>query len=515
MTSRTICLSFCLLLIAGAAVAQPEVEWEHTYGGTDEDHCYAITQTANSGFALAGSTMSFGAGEFDFWLVKTDSNGDSLWSHSYGGEGQESCHALVQTPDGGFALVGGTTSFGAGSYDFWLVRTDSTGDSLWSRTYGGRGTDVCRSLVLTDDGGFALAGYIDSNGPGQYDFWLLRTDANGDSLWSVTFGGESWDFCTSLIQTADLGFALAGYTNHTDGNADVSLLIRTDENGDSLWSHTFDLEGSDEFRSVVESQDHSYTIAGTNGRSNYTIVLDQVDSTGNSLWSSSYGGTEYDFCYSVIPIEDGGFALGCNSNSFGDGDFDYLLLRTDARGDSIWSLMAGGEEDEFCYASVRTDDGGYAMAGMIDFFADDNTDFYLVKTTPDPVSVREPRSTLTPLTFNLYPAYPNPFNSMVTIPFGLDKSAPTRLAIFDPLGRRVAELIPSAGLVNGPYAGGKNGGFVNGPYAGVKDGGFVNGPDGAGMYSVVWNANGMPAGAYIVRLETGNEQLSQRLSLVK
>jgi len=206
--------------------------WSRTYDGGNHDECYSLIQTADGGFALTGSTYSFGAGNLDSWLVRTDENGDSLWSRTYGLGGIEECYSLVQTADGGFALAGYTTSFGTRLGDFWLVRTDENGDSLWSCTYGGQGADGCYSLVQTADGGFALAGYSTSFGAGDYYyFWLVRTDEYGDSLWYCLYGGGGGDVCNSLVQTADGGLALAGYTySFGAGSSDFWLVKLGPEN---------------------------------------------------------------------------------------------------------------------------------------------------------------------------------------------------------------------------------------------------------------------------------------------
>ena len=157
---------------AGGAVAQPDSLWSRTYGGRRDDVCSSLIQTADGGFAIAGITASFGNGGEDFWLVRTNAVGDSIWSRTYGGVHNDACTSLIQTTDGGFAMAGRTMSFGAGAFDFWLMRTDMNGDSLWSRSFGGRFDDGCNSLIQTTDGGFAMAGstiLLD-----QRVIWLMR-----------------------------------------------------------------------------------------------------------------------------------------------------------------------------------------------------------------------------------------------------------------------------------------------------------------------------------------------------
>ena len=146
-----------------------------TYGGTSPDGARSMILTSDGGYALAGSTQSFGAGGTDFWLVKTDSVGTMLWSQPYGGAENDYAYSLVQTVDGGYAIAGSTYSFGP-SADFWLVKTNSAGNHLWNRTYGGTYDDLAYSVVQTDIGGYALAGYTDSYGADGPDFWLVKTE---------------------------------------------------------------------------------------------------------------------------------------------------------------------------------------------------------------------------------------------------------------------------------------------------------------------------------------------------
>ena len=184
-----------LLILSVVVHAQPDSLWSRTFGGGNNEQCYSIIHTADGGYALAGYTESYGAGSYDMWLVKTDADGESLWSRTFGGARNDRCYSIIQTADGGFALAGGTLSFGAGDYDMWLVKTDSDGDSLWSRTFGGRNTDWCFSMIQTADGGYLLAGYTYSFDAVRSDMWLVKTDADGDFLWSRTLGEGGNEQC--------------------------------------------------------------------------------------------------------------------------------------------------------------------------------------------------------------------------------------------------------------------------------------------------------------------------------
>ena len=177
------------------------------YEAPADDIAYSLVVTSDGGFALAGSTSTpsdLPIKPTDFWLVKTDPYGVAEWNQTYGGAGFDVVYSLVETSDGGFALAGYTGSFGAGSTDFWLVKTDSYGNMEWNHTYGGAYGEVAQSLIVTSDGGFALAGHTDSFGAGQDDFWLVKTDMYGNLEWSQTYGGAGFgDYAYSLVETSD------------------------------------------------------------------------------------------------------------------------------------------------------------------------------------------------------------------------------------------------------------------------------------------------------------------------
>ena len=159
--------------------ANPVLGWNKTYGGTWSDLAVGLVQTTDGGHVLAGRTNSYGAGMTDFWLVRTDVSGNHLWNQTYGGVGSDLAMAFLQTTDGGYALTGPTYSYGAGNGDFWLVRTDADGDAQWNQTYGGAGGDYAGSVIQTSDGGYALAGGTGSFGAGSDDFLLVKTDSSG------------------------------------------------------------------------------------------------------------------------------------------------------------------------------------------------------------------------------------------------------------------------------------------------------------------------------------------------
>jgi hypothetical protein len=173
----------------------------------------SLIQTSDGGFAIAGATSSFGAGEWDVYVVKLDANGNLQWTKTIGGKKEDLGTSLIQTSDGGFAIAGYTSSFGAGGDDVYVVKLDANGNLQWTKTIGGKNDDAGLSLIQTSDGGYAIAGYTNSFGGGEPDVYVVKLDANGNLQWTKTIGGENWDVGFSLIQTSDGGYAIAGATN--------------------------------------------------------------------------------------------------------------------------------------------------------------------------------------------------------------------------------------------------------------------------------------------------------------
>jgi hypothetical protein len=196
------------VLMGKEAEAPADASWHRTFGGMGDEAGLAVRQTPDGGFIIAGLTTSFGEGGSDAWLIKTDTQGQNLWDKAYGGKGDESALALAVLPDG-YIIAGYTTSFGSGGQDAWLVRTDSGGGLVWDKTFGGAGSDSAASVMATSDGGFVVAGTTNSAGSGDSDGWLFKVDASGNQVWSWTYGGTELDYLRSVNGTADGGWSLS------------------------------------------------------------------------------------------------------------------------------------------------------------------------------------------------------------------------------------------------------------------------------------------------------------------
>ena len=266
-----------------------DTQWTRTYGGADIDEGFSVQQTSDGGYIVAGLTWSFSAGLQDVYLIKTNASGDTQWTRNYGGTVNDWGYSVQQTSDGGYIVTGWTGSFGAGSADIYLIKTNASGDTLWTRTYGGAQYDEGNSVQQTSDGGYIVAGYTYSFGAGSYDVYLIKTNASGDTQWTRTYGGTNDDEGFSARQTTDGGYIVAGYTGSFGAGGDV-YLIKTNASGDTQWTRTYGGTGGDEGYWVRQTSDGGYIVAGWTGSfgaGNYDVYLVKTDSLGNVAASVS------------------------------------------------------------------------------------------------------------------------------------------------------------------------------------------------------------------------------------
>jgi hypothetical protein len=313
--------------------ASGNVQWAKTYGEISDEEAFSVQQTSDGGYIVAGVTDYFSAVIGDIFLIKTDANGNIIWAKTYGGTRGDSAYSVQQTSDGGYIVAGWTRSFGAYWYNIFLIKTDANGNVQWAKTYGRTDYDLAFSVQQTSDGGYIVAGVTDYFSAGGYDIFLIKTDANGNIIWAKTYGGTSGDEAYSVQQTSDGGYIVVGHTNSFGAGYYDIFLIKTDANGNVQWAKTYGGTYSDYASSVQQTSDGGYIVAGTTrsfGAYWYNIFLIKTDANGNVQWAKTYGETDGDEAYYVRQTSDGGYIVAGGTGSFSvEG---ALLLKTDANG---------------------------------------------------------------------------------------------------------------------------------------------------------------------------------------
>jgi hypothetical protein len=327
-----------LAVVCLTSVATGQTSWWRTYGGTNYDYGRSVQQTTDGGYIIAGTTFSFGAGQYDVYLIKTDAEGDTLWTRTYGGTGLDYGRSVQQTSDGGYIVAGDKESDGPERIEVYLIKTNASGDTLWTRTCGGTNTDGGYSVQQTSDGGYIIAGRAESFGAGNGDVYLIKTNASGDTLWTRTCGGTEYDLGYSVQQTTDGGYIITGYTySFGAGQYDV-YLIKIDASGDTLWTRTYGGSGGDIGYSVQQTTDGGYIITGytysfgAGAPDSANVYLIKTSASGDTLWTRTCGGTNTDGGYSVQQTADGAYIVAGQTYSFGAGGYDVYLIKTDSLG---------------------------------------------------------------------------------------------------------------------------------------------------------------------------------------
>jgi len=398
-------------------------QWDHRYGGMMFDYLWYFEQTPDGGFILGGMTSSDSAGEktnntygsIDFWIVKTDANGIKQWDLDYGGTDADFFSCGDQTSDGGF-IFGGYTESGiggnktqpnVGDNDYWIIKTDANGNVMWDKTFGGTGDDRIYSVEQTSDGGYILGGYSSSGISGdksedtwgESDYWIIKTDASGNKLWDKDFGGTLFEYRGVVTQTSDHGYLIAGYsdspisgdkTQNAWGATDY-WLVKTDSFGNFQWDKNIGGFGTEQLKTVRQTRDGGFILGGKsdsgiggdktqdawNNTEDYWIV--KTDWLGNIQWDKVFGGTALEDEFWTIQLtQDKGYLIAGNSYSQISGEKSEnnlgleqsWTLKLDSTGNKLWdktSLTSGHDEvglvletQEGCIVIANSTDGDIA-----------------------------------------------------------------------------------------------------------------------------------------------------------
>ncbi|MDY6794633.1 MAG: protein kinase [Actinomycetota bacterium] len=390
-----------LLIAGGAAIGLvfafkgdggATITFQKVFGGKLDDAFMSVGETADGGYILGGKALSSDSGKSDALVVKTDAQGNLVWDSACGGEKDDAATSVQQTSDGGYAVAVFTPPSSGGENDARMIKVDSRGSQFWDRTYGGEVAYLSNSVQQTSGGGYILAGYTESSDKAG-DGFLIKTDVDGEELWRQDYGGENTDRFSTAVQTSDGGYAMAGYTQSSDSDMRDAWLVKTDSEGTQLWSHTYGGTKSDLASSLQQTSDGGYILAGYTdsmgeGRDAWIV---KTDDDGNELWSRNYGGPESDSAKSVVQTSDGGYALAGQSDSYGEGG-DGWLVKTDGDGEYMWSEVYGGDYEDGFNSLRQTPDGGYILAGYTVSFGSGMRDAWLLKTDGEGITAVNPET---------------------------------------------------------------------------------------------------------------------------
>ncbi|MBD3169803.1 MAG: hypothetical protein GF307_10000, partial [candidate division Zixibacteria bacterium] len=372
----------CILMPVAAA---QDTLWTRTYGGTQADIGRRIRCTSDGGFIVVGDTYSFGAGERDLLLYKMDANGDSVWSKVYGGAFNEIGLWVEETSDGGYIVSGRTETWGQSPINIWIMKTDGQGDSLWSKVYWkGDHYNFGSAICQFDD-----SSYIAACGQGPYstlDLWLLKLNLYGDTLWTVNYNPSGWwDEPYSMYKTAESDIIIGGL-GFSMSLSWQGLIMKIDSTGSPIWTKFYGGNEDDRIYDVKQTMDGGYIAAGYTtsfGAGDKDAWVLRMDSNGDTLWSKTYGGSAADMGQEIFETYDGGFLLAGYTNSFGAGENDVWILNLDSSGDSLWTQTFGGTANDYALALDNTDKNEPVVVGHTESYGIGESDIYLLKLRAD------------------------------------------------------------------------------------------------------------------------------------
>lgn len=354
------------LAMYSLSYAQPANHAVWTLGGSNTDICNATQTTKDGGYVIAGATQSFGAGDYDAYIAKIDGVGNLQWTKTVGDTAYEEANAIQQTTDGGYIAVGKTISFGGGKGDMYVIKTDSLGNLEWTKTIGGNKEDIGYAVVQTTDGGFAVAGITNSYGKRMGDVYIVKLDCSGNLEWTRTVGGENDECGYSIRQTGDDALVIAGSTTSFGAGSSDIYLVKLDAYGSLLWTKTIGDKDSEVGYSIDLTKEGGYIIGGfTTSLDSFisSVYIVNIDAKGKLKWDKKIVKGNDCFAYSVQTTDDGGYILGGVSSYKIEERADALIIKLQNSGTVQWIKTIDVSDYENCNSIRQAEDGGYILGG--------------------------------------------------------------------------------------------------------------------------------------------------------
>lgn len=406
-----VCFTGCSSSDNPGGIQPSEINFVKTLGGSKNESAQSVTATLDGGYIVLGYTQSTDGDisdkqheDFDYWVLKFDAQDQLQWQKTFGGLNDDKGEHIIQTTDGGYALIGSSNSSDGdvqenfGGQDFWILKLDPNGNILWQKTYGFQGADNGLHLTQTSDQGFIVSGVIDvtaSGGEGNTsrlseqrhaggDYWVLKLDSLGELEWSRYFGGNFTETAEGVIETEDNSYIIVGGSDSADTDITNNLgsydfwVIKISSSGDLIWEKSFGGSQIDEARAIVATDDGNYIIVGDTRSSDTNISnnngaadlwLIKVSPSGDLLWEKTIGGSNFDVARYIIKSQNQGFLLVGSSRSSdidvsnNQGQNDAWILKVDVNGNLLWEQSIGGSNIDFAYSIAQLNDGSIIATG--------------------------------------------------------------------------------------------------------------------------------------------------------
>ncbi len=386
-----------------------ELVWVKTFGGSNVDQAVGVAESDDGGYVVLGSTNSAdgdvddrtSTDDYDYWVLKLNTDGEKQWSRSYGGTQDETATNIQKTSDGGYIISGysrsndGDVSGNEGFHDYWLLKIDSGGNKLWDKNYGFNGSDKCFSVIQTKDGGFFATGFLDVNESGGQgndnrahslgDYWGIKMDANGDRVWRRYFGGSHVDESKDVLQTSDDGYLLIGYSESSDFDitdargANDMWIVKVSPFGDLVWQKSFGGSEIDFGYGITSTPDGHFIIVGDTRSSDQDVSTAYGNADiwavkfngnhGGMIWEKSYGGGQFESARGITRLSDGSYLITGNTRSTngdvsenkGLNDGWAIIINDD--GDVLVEKTIGGTNLDFAIRSIETSNNELIIVG--------------------------------------------------------------------------------------------------------------------------------------------------------
>jgi hypothetical protein len=356
------------------------ITFEKRFGGNGEDVANSIELTADGGYIVCGSTTSYGIGDRDMFVLKVSADGEIEWTGTYGTTSWERIHGIKQADDGSYFLAGYIEG-GFGFFDMEVIKIDSIGNLIWRRNIGGIEADELRGISMAPDGGVIVSGYTASFGFGSKDIYLVKFSSEGVKEWEKIIGTSEEDHNYRNIISTQGNIFLAGFSIY--GAYWDATITKTDSLGNVLWAKRYGGGGLERIHSILELADDGLIVVGQTqsfGSGGDDILVIRTDYLGAVLWSKTFGGFNNEAAYSIVQTVDDGYNIAGYTNSYGFGGYDVFLMHINSSGNLQWFRTFGGNNEDYAFDLKSTPDNGSVLVGNSYSGSLGGSDIYLIKT---------------------------------------------------------------------------------------------------------------------------------------